>query len=63
MCIKLTAGGMVSKAIHTACYETRTLIGFINYDRLLATGGLTKFNYEKNGSINDDVCSDGGNDA
>ena len=22
---------MVSKATHTACYETRMLIGFINY--------------------------------
>jgi hypothetical protein len=24
-------GGMVSKATHVACYETNTLIGFINY--------------------------------
>ena len=27
----LTDGGMVSKATHTACYETQMLIGFINY--------------------------------
>ena len=34
--MSITAGGMVSKATHTATYETQTLIGFINYDRLLA---------------------------
>jgi len=41
---------MVSKATHTACYEIQNLIGFINYDRLLAlvfAGGIKQI-YNEN---------------